>query len=82
MEYSREETRVTDAQAQVTAAVDRPLCHVAPWIFCDMYDVHGLAPEGFEKTDRNCVARQLELLVRRRAHGQTRPLWTRETIEE
>eukprot|EP00969_Alexandrium_andersonii_P134970 5971079-Alexandrium_andersonii.AAC.1 len=35
MEYSREETRVTDAQAQVTAAVDRPLRHVTPWVFCD-----------------------------------------------
>ena len=31
LEYSREETRVVDGEAQVATAVDRPLQHVRPW---------------------------------------------------
>ena len=60
LEYSREETRIVDGEAQVSAAIDRPLLHVKPWVFCEMYNVHSLAPEGFE-AEGNCVAHQLEL---------------------
>ena len=64
LEYSREETRVVDREAQVTSAVDRPLQHVRPWVFCDMLGVHSLAAEGFETPEGgNCVVHQLEVLA-------------------
>ncbi len=75
-EYSREETRIVGGVAQVNVAIDRPLNHIKHWVFCDMYDVHGLAPEGFEPAG-NCVVHQLELLVRKRGVL----LWTRQAIE-
>jgi hypothetical protein len=79
IEYSREETRFVDGQAQVTAVVDRPLRQVRPWVFCDLYDVHSFASEGFETPDgQNCVAHQLEVLVR----SSGTPMWTRKQLED
>ncbi len=38
IEYSREETRVVDGQAQVSAVLNRPLNHIRPWVFSRMLD--------------------------------------------
>ncbi|MCP3885265.1 MAG: hypothetical protein GY700_07290, partial [Propionibacteriaceae bacterium] len=78
LEFSREEIRVADGEAQVTAAIDRPLRDARPIVYGDMANVHGLAPEGFEvPAGVNCVVHQLQVLVRCRG----RPLWTRECLE-
>jgi hypothetical protein len=76
IEYSRETTQVVDGQARVSAVIDRPLNFITPWAFSDMYNVHALAPEGFEPKG-NCCVHQLGLLVRKRG----KPLWTRGEIE-
>ena len=68
---------MVNGEAQVSAAIDRPLLHARPWTWCDMYNLHSLAKEGFE-VEGNCVAHQLELLVRKNA----KPLWSRESLEE